>query len=87
MSLVPAEVAVDIVGGWIHKMMLQVRILHALEHPNVLKFYAWYETSAHLWLVLEYCVGGDLMSLLRQDVQLPEDSIHDLACDIVELSL
>lgn len=27
-----------------------------------------YETSAHLWLVLEYCVGGDLMTLLRQVV-------------------
>lgn len=25
-----------------------------------------YETSNHLWLILEYCVGGDLMSLLRQ---------------------
>jgi serine/threonine protein kinase len=25
-----------------------------------------YETSSHLWLVLEYCVGGDLMTLLRQ---------------------
>uniref|UniRef100_A0A9I9CPF1 Protein kinase domain-containing protein n=1 Tax=Cucumis melo TaxID=3656 RepID=A0A9I9CPF1_CUCME len=42
-----------------------------------------YETSAHLWLVLEYCVGGDLMSILRQDGKLPEDSIHDLASDLV----
>lgn len=25
-----------------------------------------YETTAHLWLVLEYCVGGDLMTLLKQ---------------------
>lgn len=25
-----------------------------------------YETTNHLWLILEYCVGGDLMSLLRQ---------------------
>ncbi|KAH9618827.1 hypothetical protein KSS87_020858 [Heliosperma pusillum] len=70
-----------------NKILQEVRILHALQHPNVLKFYAWYETSAHLWLVLEYCVGGDLLSLLRQDVQLPEDSIHDLACDIVRALL
>ncbi|KAK9671825.1 hypothetical protein RND81_12G057000 [Saponaria officinalis] len=69
------------------KILQEVRILHVLDHPNVLKFYAWYETSAHLWLVLEYCVGGDLMSLLRQDVQLPEDSIHDLAYDIVKALL
>ena len=42
-----------------------------------------YETSNHLWLILEYCVGGDLMSLLRQDMRLPEASIHDLARDLV----
>ncbi|KAG5580434.1 hypothetical protein H5410_051061 [Solanum commersonii] len=40
--------------------------LHSVDHANVLKFYSWYETSAHLWLVLEYCVGGNLMSVLQQ---------------------
>ncbi|KAG1371198.1 putative Serine/threonine-protein kinase Aurora-3 [Cocos nucifera] len=66
------------------KVLQEVRMLHYLDHPNVLKFYSWYETSAHLWLVLEYCVGGDLMTLLKQDSRFPEDSIHDLACDLVK---
>lgn len=42
-----------------------------------------YETTNHLWLILEYCVGGDLLSLLRQDVRLPESSVHDFARDLV----
>ncbi|ESW19849.1 hypothetical protein PHAVU_006G160500 [Phaseolus vulgaris] len=66
------------------KVLEEVRILHTLDHINVLKFHDWYETSAHLWLVLEYCVGGDLLSILRQDSKLPEDSVHDLAYDLVK---
>ncbi|XP_073011436.1 serine/threonine-protein kinase RUNKEL [Typha latifolia] len=66
------------------KVLHEVKMLHSLDHENVLKFYNWYETSAHLWLILEYCVGGDLMSLLRQDNRFPENSIHDMACDVVK---
>ena len=36
----------------------------AVIHENVLKIVACYETRNSLWLVLEYCVGGDLLTLL-----------------------
>jgi serine/threonine protein kinase len=42
-----------------------------------------YETTNHLWLILEYCVGGDLMTLLKTDIKLPESSVHDFARDLV----
>ena len=41
-------------------------MMHALDHPNILKFHNWYETNNHLWLILEYCMGGDLLNLLMQ---------------------
>ena len=42
-----------------------------------------YETNNHLWLILEYCVGGDLKSLLTQDEHLPESSVHDFGRDLL----
>ena len=52
-------------------------------HADELNHTNRYETTNHLWLILEYCVGGDLMSLLRQDVRLPEASVHDMARDLL----
>ena len=34
-----------------------VRLTYELAHTNVVKFYEWYETSNHLWLVVELCTG------------------------------
>lgn len=45
----------------------QVKILHNLNHKNVLKFYNWYETRNHLWIIFEYCAGGDLLEMIEQD--------------------
>ena len=41
-----------------------------------------YETTNHLWLILEYCVGGNLGSLLQKDIRLPESSTHDFGRDL-----
>lgn len=35
----------------------QVRLAHDIKHDNVVSFYEWYETSNHLWLVVEMCTG------------------------------
>lgn len=61
----------------------EVKIIHDLKHPNILRFYNWYETGNHLWLILEYCVGGDLNSLIKQDMKLPEASVHDFGRDLL----
>eukprot|EP01039_Chlorochromonas_danica_P017696 gene17696-21138_t len=49
------------------KIVAEVQVMHKLSHPHVLRFYDWYETRHNLWLILEYCTGGDLESILKQD--------------------
>jgi len=36
---------------------LKVKILHTLSHPNVVKFTNWYETTNHLWLIVQLLSG------------------------------
>jgi serine/threonine-protein kinase ULK4 len=66
------------------KLMNEVRIFHNLDHPNVLKFHNWYETRNHLWIIFEYCPGGDLLKLLEDDKKLPEQNIKKFAFELVE---
>jgi len=57
-------------------------MLYTLHHPNILRFLNWYETSAHLWVLLELMVGGSLLNLVRLEQSLPEWSIRLRAADI-----
>eukprot|EP00762_Andalucia_godoyi_P005004 ANDGO_01424.mRNA.1 Serine/threonine-protein kinase RUNKEL len=65
------------------KILSEVKILYPLRHPNILKFVEWYETTNHIWLVLELCTGGDVLSLLLQDGHLPEFTVRTLGVDIL----
>ncbi|XP_071163636.1 serine/threonine-protein kinase ULK4-like isoform X2 [Mytilus edulis] len=60
-----------------------VRMTHDISHTNVVKFYEWYETSNHLWLVVELCTGGSLEMLTQQDKYLPESSVRTFGIDLV----
>lgn len=65
------------------KIVGEVQIMHKLNSPHILRFYDWYETKNNVWLLLEYCTGSDLESLLKQDGHLPENSIRLFAQDIL----
>lgn len=45
----------------ISNIFFKVRIFHNLKNRHILKFYNWYETRNHLWIIFEYCAGGDLL--------------------------
>ena len=47
-------------------------------------FYNWYETRNHLWIIFEYCAGGDLYQLIEADKRLPEDTVRVFGIELLE---
>ena len=60
-----------------------VRVSYELKHPNIVQFYEWYETTNHLWLVVELCAGNSLEEILSQDSFLPEPVVKSFGKDLV----
>ncbi|CAH0515959.1 unnamed protein product [Peronospora belbahrii] len=65
------------------KILNEVPFLHKLNSRYVVRFYDWYESSNHIWLILEYCMGGDLLNLITQDKQLPESVVKSFGSELV----
>uniref|UniRef100_A0A3B4EAU1 Protein kinase domain-containing protein n=1 Tax=Pygocentrus nattereri TaxID=42514 RepID=A0A3B4EAU1_PYGNA len=61
-----------------------VRLTHDIKHDNVVSFYEWYETSNHLWLVVELCTGGTLQAVISQDECLSDDIVREFAMDLLK---
>lgn len=66
------------------KILNEVKILHSLNNERILKFFNWYETRNHLWIIFEYCAGGSLNTIIEADKKLPEKVILEFAQDIIE---
>eukprot|EP00929_Paragymnodinium_shiwhaense_P082596 TRINITY_DN43604_c0_g2_i1.p1 TRINITY_DN43604_c0_g2~~TRINITY_DN43604_c0_g2_i1.p1 ORF type:complete len:1309 (+),score=242.74 TRINITY_DN43604_c0_g2_i1:218-4144(+) len=64
------------------KVMIEVRVLSQMSSANIVGFVNWYETRNHLWIIFEYCAGGDLRHLIKQDGRLPEEQVRRFSRDI-----
>uniref|UniRef100_A0A8C6QQZ1 non-specific serine/threonine protein kinase n=1 Tax=Nannospalax galili TaxID=1026970 RepID=A0A8C6QQZ1_NANGA len=60
-----------------------VRLTHEIKHKNIVTFHEWYETSNHLWMVVELCTGGSLATVIAQDENLPEDVVREFGVDLI----
>ncbi len=47
-------------------MKAEINILSWLDHPNIVKYYETYENKDFLYIVMEYCPGGDLFDLITK---------------------
>ena len=44
----------------------EIKTLASLDHPNIVKYYETYESPNYLYLVMEYCEGGELFKRLTE---------------------
>lgn len=47
----------------------EISIMRQIDHPNVVKLYEIKKTEKHIYLILEYCAGGDLQQYMRRQEQ------------------
>eukprot|EP00984_Skeletonema_dohrnii_P007771 scaffold2862_cov238-Skeletonema_dohrnii-CCMP3373.AAC.4 len=45
---------------YLDELRNEISVLRSLDHPNVVKGYEVYETKHNIYVVMEYCSGGDL---------------------------
>ncbi|XP_023638515.1 serine/threonine-protein kinase ATG1a isoform X2 [Capsella rubella] len=53
-------------------LLKEISILRTIDHPNIIRFYESIETGDRIYLVLEYCSGGDLAGYINRHGKVPE---------------
>ncbi|KAL7479653.1 hypothetical protein ACHAW6_005369 [Cyclotella cf. meneghiniana] len=47
---------------YLDELRNEIEVLRSLDHPNIVKAYEVYETPRNIYVLMEYCSGGDLYS-------------------------
>lgn len=62
----------------------EVNVVKSIHHSNVIKTYDIYETTEHLYIVLEYMAGGELYDVLAERGTLSEKLASQVMRSILE---
>ena len=58
----------------IELMRTEIEILKICQHPNIIRLYDIFENIDYIYIIMEYCPGGDLFSYLeKRKFQIPEE--------------
>lgn len=66
------------------RVLTNVKLLRYAQHRLVIKFYDWYETNNHFWVITELCTGGDMRQVIDSDNRLSEAALRMFSTDIAE---
>eukprot|EP00051_Salpingoeca_urceolata_P012681 m.156979 g.156979 ORF g.156979 m.156979 type:complete len:1566 (+) comp17569_c0_seq8:231-4928(+) len=60
------------------------KMSNLVAHPNIVPVVKYCETDAEHWVCMEYCPGGDLLTILSQDKRLPEPMCRQFGLDVAQ---
>ena len=50
----------------------EVQMLKSMDHPNILRYYEFYQDEFNYYIVTEYCAGGELLQFLVKNKGVDE---------------
>ena len=67
----------------LEQVSVNVNLLHKLDHTNIIKFFEWYQSPQHLWVVTELASGGTLADMMDIDGPVPLENLPPLIADVL----
>ena len=66
-------------------VIMEINVLRRLDHPNIVKLYKVYESEHHIYLVMEYVQGGDLLGYFRRKGTYSEKDASLVVLKVLEV--
>ena len=67
---------------YLDELRNEISVLRSLDHPNIVKAYEVYETKRNIYVLMEYCSGGDLYTRAPYVESQAANIIHQLCSAI-----
>ena len=69
----------------LHRLQTESTILNQVDHPFIATLFASFQTSTHVYFLMEYCEGGELYDLLQNipDKRLSEEATRFYAAEVL----
>ena len=62
----------------------EVKALQNLDHPNIIRLYDFFGYERAYVIILEYCPGGSLRDLIKNDISNDENKLLNYASQIID---
>jgi calcium-dependent protein kinase len=72
MKVAIKAIPVDVLSNSYSFMLEEIKILRSVDHPNIIKYLDHFESEKYLYLVMEYCAGGELFEKIVQNKRFLE---------------